>query len=465
MSAADKINDLYWLHYAQQVKKKANANFTKDGDYVFFVASEATKGPPAGKFVPAEYTNAGLYPLANSLLASDEFFYPPSSLRGYIQALQTYLNYVDLQKGASSELYTALLDALDHQAGADAVVEREQDKAFARWKKELDRGIIADNMTFPQWVAKGHAPTYSNALEDQQAKNGVVVNIQGLIDGPMAALLNQSRTAISTGLNTETDVDGFNMKAAIGSPLSSEQILLKRQKGETIPTPPFQRLPLYQADGYETFVKDAETKIGTKYEPRDSFELNIDTSLNRNSFDFSQFQGSAGASISIGPWFAVGADASHTEEKTRIETGSDVQSVKVKVTFDSIQQIKINSGRWDVDLSNYKLRGDAPKQLKSMAKITALVVASALGYEITVSDTIAQTIDTKLKETTQASGFVSIFGIPIHLGPSGSSTKESNSHTATFDSATNTFSVVPRFETGYATVIGIIGEKFKPKEE
>lgn len=91
MSAADKINDLFWLNYAREIKREADANFTRDGDSVFFVASQATKGPPAGKFVPGEYTNAGLYPLANSLLSSDQLFYAPSSLRGYIQALQAYV--------------------------------------------------------------------------------------------------------------------------------------------------------------------------------------------------------------------------------------------------------------------------------------------------------------------------------------------------------------------------------------
>lgn len=464
MSAANTIDDLFWLNYATEIKKQAGAKFTKDGDSVFFVASQATKGPPAGKFVPGEYTNAGLYPLANSLLATDQLFYAPSSLHGYIQALQTYLSYVDLQRGASEELYTALLSALEHQQAADAVVDREVDKAWDKYQKELLRGMVADNMTFMQWVAKGHAPTYSAALDNQQAKTAVVADIQGQIDGPMAAILNNARAAIRSGLNTETDLPGFNMKAAIGSPLSSEQIMLKQQKGEPIPVPPSQRLPLYQAEHYETFVKGAETKIGTKYVPENSFELNIDTSQTRNSFDFSQFQGSAGFTVPIGPWFAVGANASHSQESSRVDTGTDASSVKVKVTYDKIQQIPVHSGNWDVDLSNYKLRDDAPKQLKSLAKITALVVASALGYEITVSASVARTVDTKFKETTQAGGYVYIFGIPIRLGAGGSSTKESNSHTATFDSATNTIKVVPRFETGYATVIGIIGEKFNVKK-
>lgn len=113
-----------------------------------------------------------------------------------------------MQRGASDELSNALLSAVEHQQAADAVADREADKAYEKYEKELTRGMVADNMTFSQWVAKGHAPTYSSALENQQAKAAVVADIQGQIDGPMAALLNQARAAIRSGLNTETDLNG-----------------------------------------------------------------------------------------------------------------------------------------------------------------------------------------------------------------------------------------------------------------
>lgn len=88
--SAEKINQLFWLNYAQAIKDKAGANFGKSG--VFFLASEAQKGPVAGSNIPDEYTQQGLYDIANNLLATDDLFYRPSALHGYAEALGTYLN-------------------------------------------------------------------------------------------------------------------------------------------------------------------------------------------------------------------------------------------------------------------------------------------------------------------------------------------------------------------------------------
>jgi len=83
-----------------------------------------------------------------------------------------------------------------------------------------------------------------------------------------------------------------------------------------------------------------------------------------------------------------------------------------------------------------------------------------LGYEITVGSKTASTIDTKMKETTSASGGIKVLGIPIGLGASGSSSQEHNTHTATWDNASKTLKVLPSSDTGFATVIGLFGEKF-----
>lgn len=84
--ASDKINDLFWLNYAQAIKDKAKADFGDSG--VFFIGSEVQKGPVAGDGIPDEYTNQGLYNVANNLLASDSLFYNPSAQHGFAQALQ-----------------------------------------------------------------------------------------------------------------------------------------------------------------------------------------------------------------------------------------------------------------------------------------------------------------------------------------------------------------------------------------
>src|ERR1700742_3009635 len=109
------------------------------------------------------------------------------------------------------------------------------------------------------------------------------------------------------------------------------------------------------------------------------------------------------------------------------------------------------------DVTKYKLRKDAPNEVKTLARVTQLVVVTYLGYEITVGSKVASTIDTKMKETTAAKGSLSVFGLPISLSASGSKTTENNTHTATWDNASKTFSVKPNSDTGVATVIGVVG--------
>jgi hypothetical protein len=76
-----------------------------------------------------------------------------------------------------------------------------------------------------------------------------------------------------------------------------------------------------------------------------------------------------------------------------------------------------------------------------------------------VSNALAKTIDTQFKQTIAAQGGFRIFGISI--GASYSKTDERNTHEATFDMTTNTVKVVPKDDTGTATVIGVAGERFE----
>lgn len=118
------------------------------------------------------------------------------------------------------------------------------------------------------------------------------------------------------------------------------------------------------------------------------------------------------------------------------------------------------SSHRNIDVSKYKLRSDAPKDVKTLARVSQIVVISGLGYEISVGASTAETLDTKLKETTSAGGSISVFGIPIGLGGSGSSTKEKETHRTSWDKASRTFKVIPNFDNNCATVVGVVGERF-----
>lgn len=111
----------------------------------------------------------------------------------------------------------------------------------------------------------------------------------------------------------------------------------------------------------------------------------------------------------------------------------------------------------DFNPSQFKLRSDAPKNLKQLVKPTQLIVATRVGYEITVSDSLATAITKHFKETTAAGGGFRIFGITV--GASASHTTESETHEATFVAASKTLKVVPRDVYGAATLLGIVGSK------
>jgi hypothetical protein len=107
---------------------------------------------------------------------------------------------------------------------------------------------------------------------------------------------------------------------------------------------------------------------------------------------------------------------------------------------------------------DFKLRADAPKFLKYLVRPSGLVVATRLGYEITVGGSLATTLDTHFKQTTKVNAGFSIFGTSI-WGASVSKTDERNTHSATYDAASKTLKVVPRDSFGAATLLGVVGQR------
>lgn len=118
-----------------------------------------------------------------------------------------------------------------------------------------------------------------------------------------------------------------------------------------------------------------------------------------------------------------------------------------------------NSSARNFNYGDFKLRKDAPSTLKQLVRPSQLVVATRVGYNISVSNQLATSINKHIKETTAGGGGFRIFGITI--GASASRTTESETHEATFDSNSNTLMIKPRDTYGAATLLGIVGEKIK----
>ena len=84
-SAADTVSQLFWVNYAEAIRQAAGIEIGANN--AFFLGTQAQKGPLAGSYIPDEYTNQGLYQIANNLMNTSTMFYTPDYSHGYIQAL------------------------------------------------------------------------------------------------------------------------------------------------------------------------------------------------------------------------------------------------------------------------------------------------------------------------------------------------------------------------------------------
>ncbi|KXH43604.1 hypothetical protein CNYM01_02743 [Colletotrichum nymphaeae SA-01] len=456
--ASDKTSQLFWLQYGDAIRQKVGVG---SGDKIFFLATETQKGPLAGNNIPDAYTAQGLYNLGNNLLSTNNVFYSPSALHGYDEAIGLYLNWVELGGKSNPALGSAYLDALKNQVAYQKSFDNEQDSAHARWKKDTDYGLT--DKSFKVWVESGKAPAWQAAKDRVDSISQTITNLQLQQEGPMSVTVKEDRDRLRKGKNEETDFDGYNMHAASGNVLSTAELTQKFLSGETIPEPPFHRLPLYEAGSYKQFVQDAMQKArSSDYSSPQRIDVNIDTGKTTADYNFGQTNGGANVGVSNG-WFSFNAGASHSSESSTLQLGSESSQVQVAITYNDLQAITITTGAWNVDVSKYKLRSDAPKEVKSLARVSQVIVIAGLGYEIKVGASTAETLDTKLKQTTSAGGSISVFGIPIGLGGSGSSTKENQTHKTSWDKASRTFKVVPNFDNNCATVVGVVAEPFQIK--
>ncbi|EME46423.1 hypothetical protein DOTSEDRAFT_70430 [Dothistroma septosporum NZE10] len=454
-SAADTVSELFWVNYAEAIREAAGIEIGDNN--AFFVGTQAEKGPLAGSYVPDSYTNQGLYQIGNNLLNTSTMFYTPGDYsHGYVQALSNYLDNVDLEGNPTAAQQVALMNALDAQTAAQAQYDRQLALASKKYTDGQSYGLYL-NVDFPRWLAAGNAPAFKSATAAVTQTANKVEEIQNVIYGAKSVPWAADRQRISNAFDQTLPQVGYNMPAAFGNLLSVAELLNMKQAGTTAPDPTTNFVPLYNAPGYKTFVDEAQTKVGSEYEPAQSKAFTIDTGKSASSYNFGQT--SVGAHYG-GSWFyGFGASGAATTTKSSLQSSSATSSVSINITYDALSVIDITPGLWNVDVSQYKLKKGAPAKLQQLVKPTQLVVASRLGYEITIADDQAESFDTYYKTVVEASGGFRIFGMSIWGGSAGH-TEEETTHTASFDRATNTFKVVPRDDTGVANLVGVVGSKF-----
>ncbi|RBR23745.1 uncharacterized protein FIESC28_03450 [Fusarium coffeatum] len=391
------------------------------------------------KVIVEAYSSAGLYAIANNVLSTNNVFYTPAQ-HGYDRALDTFLNWVDFGSNANPGLDAALLDAITEQQDSQAALDSATARAEARWTKDVKRGMT--DQPFAVWLDMGKAPDCTAARQQADMVSQKITQIQVQMGGPMANTVRSDRDSLSMGRNMGSDFPGYNMKAASGGNLSNVELLNKERSGESIPDPLTSRVPLYQSPECEAFVKDAVTEAASgDYSSHNRIEVDIDTDKDTSDYNFGQPDD---ASVNAGtPWFSFG--------DSTLDTGSESSEVEVVVTYNDIRAVTVQPGQWNVDLSKYKLRSEAPNEVKTLSRASQVVVVAGLGFEITVGESTAETLDSELEETTNAGGSISVFGITINLGDAGK-----NTHTTSWDKDFRTFKVVPDFDNNITTVVGVV---------
>ncbi|KXJ86957.1 hypothetical protein Micbo1qcDRAFT_208734 [Microdochium bolleyi] len=439
--SADDINQLFWLRYAQAIKDKLDGNW--GANEALFIASEARPAPPAPGGVPEAYTNKGIYDAANSLLAADSLFSKHSGMQGYAQTLPSYLNWADLggrsDPGMDRLLENARRDAERYQDQYNAV----QEKAIARFRKDQEYGM-SSSLNFGEWLAQGRAPDYSAANQQLQMSEGMITNLQSNMDGPSAGNVNNSRGQVGRGLDVSRESPGFTMRIALAD--NTTEVLRAQAENERMPTPAYRLVPLYTVPSYEHFARDYQKNSGSQ--PNDAIEFSINIGDDPSKFSFGQTSTTAARD---GPaWLGFRAPGEDSERLTMCDLGGDASAVRVKMLFDKIQLIEIRRGNWDIDFNQIRLRGDAPANLKNLARPTRMVVAARLGFEISFGSESARKFDSMF----QPGGSMRVLGI--------STGTESDTHKVNWDSSSKTLRVVPKDDVPTTTVLGVVAQKVSP---
>lgn len=83
MSNQKNYSDPFWLAYYDAIK----GDYKPGPSTAIFFAQQGQLGPAAGPGVDAQYTNFGIFQLADNLLRDDSLSYTPSQSNSYTRRL------------------------------------------------------------------------------------------------------------------------------------------------------------------------------------------------------------------------------------------------------------------------------------------------------------------------------------------------------------------------------------------
>jgi len=239
-------------------------------------------------------------------------------------------------------------------------------------------------------------------------------------------------------------------------------------------------LPLYSAPNYAEQMTEWLENWGDANKTRSEVSFDFNTG---NSVDEDSLKHTSGDGDRYVPWLSLGNDASDYGQVSSMLTCEDQLQTTITMSWDDqFRAIDIQSGRWYVHLpslhplsilsqhiiqtvaysrnreirgnSTYKLKSDAPDEVKGLARVVQFVVVSNLAFEVEFSGDAINEFDSQVS----SGAIIRLFGIPIAVNRDAD--EESDiTHSATWNADEGKLSVKPKPEAGFASVVALVGEK------
>jgi hypothetical protein len=234
----------------------------------------------------------------------------------------------------------------DAANAAEAKVADAEDKAWATWKKGIERGTIPAHLTFAQWASTG-ALSYINAKNTNDAAQAIYMDALNIASGPMAGNWLRAVNNLKAAKNNQIFNVGLNMPVmTVTAPAAREMYQLYTQ-GRPAPAidvtkQTFQ--PYYSCTDYVEAVRrwqmPSPAKPGTTY----NVTMKETSEVDETKFGQKKTEGEAG--ISYGPWIAFGVSGSKETQEETLDSKIGVGDVTLSFSFEDSTKATIVPGQW-----------------------------------------------------------------------------------------------------------------------
>ncbi|KAI4703151.1 hypothetical protein J4E81_002028 [Alternaria sp. BMP 2799] len=426
MSSND-VNKSFWLAYCDAIRTQLGDDAGNNAAYFF--STKPQRAPLAGppNLIDPKYTNQGLYEICDSQLHTDNLFYDPSEKKSFSRALLKYMDHVDLGGNPSSAQMQHLHAAIMNQEAARYALDDATRKARTQWEK-YKSDYAAPGETWTSWSVQNEPQLHA-----------------------MAA--NYNMAGIRTAVDTPQTFPGFNMPVTTLGTSDADAILQQITANKAVAPPNTDyHVPFYSAANYPEQVMGWLRNRGDANKSRSevSFDCNTGNSVDENSFN----QTNGGGDHYV-PWLSLDVNDGQSEEGPVLTDGDQVHTTITMSWDDQFRAIDVQSGRWDIrDNSTYKLKSDAPDEVKGLARVVQFVVVSNLAFEVEFSgDAI-----TEFSSHVESGGSIRLFGIPVAVNRDADGESDIT-HTADWYPEEGKLTVTPKPEAGFASVVALVGEK------